>query len=140
MPVSKVKDFDAEERQYAAAKMAEVRHIRQRFAADIIAKGIFTSDDLQTEVISTIADADADIAAALKSLSSFFERPGVDRQISCPLEDDAKHTDWASDVATGLTYKWGEAGFLVGLAVGMQLGPHAFDGVEAKSAMRRGAR
>jgi DNA-binding transcriptional ArsR family regulator len=38
------------------------------------------------------------------------------------------NTESAEDVLITHAASWGDTGFLLGLAVGMQLGPHAFDG------------
>jgi hypothetical protein len=43
-----------------------------------------------------------------------------------------EHAEDLGDAALSLGYAWGTAGYLIGLAVGMQLGPHVFDRVGAR--------
>ena len=118
--VVQIPKADREEHAYAKAHVREVLAIRERFATAIIASGIFnTTDELWTEVVGRTAEAEAlPIHKALEPLERM--------RVANPFKKG--ETTSAGDVFGDLMSVYGDAGFLVGLAVGMQLGPHAFDG------------
>lgn len=113
---------------YAEECIQELQAIRRKYAAAIIAAGIFNSSgELWTEVIGTIAARRAEpFSATLDELFQACERsfPGSTQLIN----PTTKKKDAAVDLLCELYTPYMDAGFLVGLAVGMQLGPNALDG------------
>jgi hypothetical protein len=119
-------DGTREDHTAVNAHVREVRAIQQQFASAIIAAGVFNPHgELWTEVIGSVAASKA--APIEAALIAFFDRlesraPGSTRLID-PTD---KHDAPVSDVLCSLSTAHADAGFLVGLAVGIQLGPHAF--------------
>jgi hypothetical protein len=113
-------------------RLERLRAIQREYAAAIIAAGIFSNLEHWPGVVAPIAEEEAgDASQALEAFFGRLEREAPDSTtIPFPLDDDPTHTEPASDVVDILATRWGAAGFLVGLAVGQQLGPHAFDGGE----------
>jgi hypothetical protein len=113
----------------ALKKIREFQTIRQRYAPTIIATGVFSDYEEWTEIASGIGESKATkTSRALEGLLGKEYVPNPDR----PTETIAK-----VDLLAQLWTPYLDAGFLVGLAVGMQLGPHAFDGIEATKGTRR---
>jgi hypothetical protein len=100
------------ERSILGEYLPLVREIQWKHAAAIIADGVFSdSVPLWINLIADLAAPKAaDLAKALGDVDSFE--------------------------LTHVTNVWAEMGFAVGLAVGMQLGPHAFGGIEPKGKPR----
>jgi hypothetical protein len=119
---------DAEHVAFVLAQIARIRAIQREWAPAIIAQGVFT--DSPDAAIAALASADPFVAEAERRLEDFFEHAGHNERIPFPLKGDPDHQDWAADVAGTRAYGWGDAGFLVGLAVGMMLSPHAFGGAK----------
>jgi hypothetical protein len=127
-------DPDADQRAYVRDRMRQVLHIQRAHAADLIASGIFSGRDEWGGVIEDVAKPEA--AATDAALVALFERleaiePGS-TQLPNPQNPNDGFDMAAIDVVTMHFTAYMDAGFYVGLAVGMQLGPHAFDGIEAK--------
>jgi hypothetical protein len=119
-----------EDFQVALTQVRAVRELQHRYAAAIIGAGLFSNGELWTGIMAALAERDA--AQSATALNDLFERleratPGA-TWIAAPTPDDSRHTESAEDVLVTHATAWGDAGFLLGLAVGMQLGPHAFDG------------
>jgi hypothetical protein len=114
----------AEDIASVRTQLAQIEAIRKNWAPAIVASGLFS--DLQTNALNALATSDPRDQEMDKHLDAFFRQPGVDAPIPNPLPDDPTYTSYASDVAASRAFLWGDAGFLLGVAVGMQLGPHAF--------------
>lgn len=119
-----------DEKAAVTKRIREVLAIQQLFARPIIAAGIFNDNgDLWTDVISSVAKPKA--AAIEAALIALFDRMESQAPGSSWMTDPTDKRDVAAiDVVCDLYTRYADAGFLVGLAVGMQLGPHAFDGGE----------
>lgn len=108
-----------------------VRQLRAEVAAGIIAAGIFGGEEVQDEIIGELMERDPEFRRrrqALKEILTRAKDAGVEIRIADKGTDEPSEGAWAEDVAFDLMLEWGQTGFLLGLAVGMQLGPHAFDG------------
>ncbi len=123
-------------------KIAQVRAIQRQYAAAVIGAGVFHTDTEPVEHWSGVLGSLAEPAArqALNALNALFKRleaaqPGS-TSLSYPSDDPIDRCA-ASDVVFAHAVAWGDAGFELGLAVGMQLGPHAFDGLEADAIKRK---
>ena len=112
---------DQDDHRKMQPRLAYVRAIQQQYAATIIAAGVFGADPAWDGVIAALANASA--VKSSRALVGLFDRLEKAAPGSSRIETTA-----AEDVLTEHESAWGEAGFLVGLAVGMQLGPKAFDG------------
>ena len=111
-------------------QLRRLRALRKAYAKPIIAAGIFPiSRDLWSGIVNVLAKEEAQHDK--KALDRFFERlraAGVDLDIPHTMPGHPDLVDIASDVVISYASHWGDAGFMLGLAVGMQLGPHAFEG------------
>ena len=131
---------DQEAHDDIAQRVRTVRAIQQQYAAPIIAAGVFNNDDDRwTGLVGGLAEQQA--VTSYTALTAWFQRlekasPNSTR-IPFPIFDFPKNDDFAADVLIAHASSWGDAGFLVGLAVGMQLGPHAFDGAMTPKATRK---
>lgn len=105
----------------------QLRDIQRRFGPLVIADGPLGNGDLFSDVIGQLVQEDARLHAMEERLTAFFQRPGTDVMMLDPIADDPKNESFASDVASTRAYTWGDIGYRLGLAVGMLLGPHAFD-------------
>lgn len=108
-------------------RIERIKALRRRFAAALIADGL--DGELLTEVMGAITEADESIASTEAVIDRHFEaHPEQDTRLLFPglkgVEDREEHV-W--DRAKSFAYWWGDRGFELGVAVGMQLGPHAFD-------------
>lgn len=123
-------EADQKDHQRLERRLRQFRARHRPYVAAIIAAGVFGSDEAWTGVLAALAETDAaESLAALNGLFDRLEKASPDStRIAFPIADDPKHTDCAADVLTTHASRWGDAGFLLGLAVGMQLGPHALDG------------
>jgi hypothetical protein len=118
--------------------LRQIRALQLEHVAAIIAAGVFSEFEVWSEIAYPLAKQKA--VESLTALEAFFARlekaQADSTRIAFPLRDDPENKWPAEDVLINYGSDCIEAGFLVGLAVGMQLGPHAFDGIEQK----RGAR
>jgi len=114
--------------QHTTKRIELVRTIQRKWAPAIIAAGVLNDDDPWTDSLARFAAADPRVASVERSLDEYFKGADTDPLIADPLPDDASHESHVSDVAASRAFGWGDAGFLLGLAVGMLLGPHAFEG------------
>jgi hypothetical protein len=101
-------------------QIALVNAIRHHHAARIIAAGLFSDQELWTDLASSIGESEAK-----KPYEALCAALGPATQVPDPHRPG--DTAFAVDVLTSLYTAYLDAGFLVGLAVGLQLGPHAFD-------------
>jgi hypothetical protein len=112
-------------------RLRQFRAQHQPYVATIIAAGVFSQNETWSGVLDALARVTT--ADSEKALNGLFDRletasPESTRiAIRYEPTDPADQTESAEDVLTTHESAWGEAGFLLGLAVGMQLGPHAFD-------------
>ena len=124
---------DQDDHRELQPRLDYVRAIQQQYAATIIAAGVFGSNPAWDGVLSALANANA--VTSSRALVGLFDRLEKAAEGSTRLAvrwlptDPAHETTAAEDVLTEHEIAWGEAGFLLGLAVGIQLGPHALDGV-----------
>lgn len=91
---------DEADYQTALAQVRVVRDLQHRYAAAIIGAGLFSNSELWSGILAVLAE----------------------REVARQKPESADDGPLTKAIA------WGDAGFLLGLAVGMQLGPHAFDG------------
>ena len=122
----KLKGFpDRDKHRRVSKQLLAISEIRRRFAAIIIADGLF-----DTEGYSHIAEqvaSETGGAEYREQLNRLFRR--LDKAMPGCLESPGGPDDeCAQDIVTSLEIVSLNAGYLVGIAVGMQLGPHAFDG------------
>jgi hypothetical protein len=104
-----------------ARQIRELQTIRQRYAVDIIAAGLFSDEEEWTDVAARLGAPKAQRAeAALEELL----RDAPER---VPDPNGQRETVAPVDIICDIYTEYLDAGFLVGVAVGMQLGPHAFD-------------
>jgi hypothetical protein len=122
---------DHKDHQWYLAKVRAMREIQHRYAAAIIAAGVFSDcGEHWSGILCALAERDtAGSSAALYGLLRRLEdeTPGSTR-IAAPGPGAPHNIESAEDVLITHAASWGDTGFLLGLAVGMQLGPHAFDG------------
>jgi hypothetical protein len=109
----------------ALKQIRDIQTIRQQHAAALVAVGIFSDNEEWTEVAGGLAAPKAKRTAA--ALEAWLGNEYV------PNPDGSKQTIAKSDLLCQLYSHYLDAGFLVGVAVGMQLGPHAFDGIGEKT-------
>jgi hypothetical protein len=101
---------DREDHQHMQARVGEVLRLRQQYAAAIIAAGVLSDNEIWLAVVETLA-----VPRAEDSLET------VRTSVTADVHD-------IDGVLTNIGVAWGEAGFRLGLAVGMQLGPDALTG------------
>jgi hypothetical protein len=106
-------------------KIREIQTIRQQHAAALVAVGIFSDDEGWTDLAGRLAEPKAKRTTA--ALEAWLGKEYV------PNPDGSTQTIAKSDLLCQLYSCYLDAGFLVGIAVGMQLGPHAFDGIGEKT-------
>jgi hypothetical protein len=116
---------DAEDLDKMATFVQRVRHIREAFVAQIIAAGIVEGDDF-VEAVVQVTGHEAFYHEHISALAKRVEEAGIDGRIPSPILDDVD--SWFDDAMLSRAIEWGYAGYLLGLAVGMQLGPDAFNG------------
>ena len=105
-------------------RLGDLQRIRDTWVAHIIAKGVLTQGD--TEVIALIAETVFDakpLEDQFRALRERLDRAGVDQSMN--ITPDYRTNDIGA-AALAYATEFGEAGYVLGLAVGMQLGPHAF--------------
>jgi hypothetical protein len=119
--------------------VTDVLEVRRAFASAIIAGSPFYGpNDLVGAAMTVIVErasagyirgpkADRD---TIEAFLSHAEAAGLDLRVSAPSTDSPEDTVHVADLVDDYSYAWGRAGYLLGLAVGMQLGPHAFDGID----------
>lgn len=109
---------DQEDRRKTIRRLGFVNTIREQHAAAIIAHGLFTEHtELWSGVAMPIArqaDEDDGLREKLKAI--------------CDRTDNTDGQVDVAEVVAHIQINALDAGFLVGLAVGMQLGPDAFGG------------
>ena len=121
------------DQEHLATALPDVRRLRtlqKAYAQPIIADGIFNSSGgVWWGILAVLAKADGREDKA--ALDAFFERlqsVGIDTKIPSRRTRDSGEADFAIDVCNSYASAWGDAGFMLGLAVGMQLGPNALKG------------
>jgi hypothetical protein len=108
--LSALMQSDREDHQQMRARVAEMLRLREQYAAAIIAAGVLADHEVWLAVVETLAAPDAE-----PSLGT----------VRASVRPDAHDID---GLLTNIGVAWGEAGFKLGLAVGMQLGPDALTG------------
>jgi hypothetical protein len=103
-------ESDREDHQHMQARVRELLHLRDRYAAAIIAAGVLADHEIWLAVVETLAAPGAE--ASLETVRT---------SVTADVHD-------IDGVLTNIGVAWGEAGFRLGLAVGMQLGPDALTG------------
>lgn len=120
-------ESDRRDHDDVLARVQRIRQLQQEYAAAIIGAGIFSNDEQWTAAIGTLAEPLA--AEAIRALLALMP---PDARIPVPLDDDPDSTQTPDGLLMTIANAWGDAGFEVGLAVGMQLGSYAFDTGGAK--------
>jgi hypothetical protein len=109
--------------------IAEVLRAQRLYAASIIAGSpMYQRSELIPEAITLLAAPRIDDYR--ENIDQFLERVNA-AGINVRTPDGKGSPHDISDQVTNLVYAWARAGYTLGLAVGMQLGPHAFDGFKA---------
>ena len=98
----------------------------QPLVPHILANGIREGDDY-VEAIVRVIGQEARYSDAMHALADRLAAAGVDAQVPDPWADDPNHMGDVDDGMLSRAIEWGAAGYLLGVAVGMQLGPKAFD-------------
>jgi hypothetical protein len=117
---------DTEDRHATAQKIQQIRDL-QVYVPHIIAAGVLEGDDAVETIAKTIGHEQL-FADALVALGDRLEAAGIDATMPNPTRDDPESCSPLEDAMLSRAIEWGHAGYWLGLAVGMQLGPHAFDG------------
>jgi hypothetical protein len=126
----------AKDRAEVLKKMRDVLRIQRRHAGHLIASGVFNDCDDWTDVVDDVAAQRAEpVRAVFEELCNRLEAAAPD-STKVPNVNSPGETEWAYDLMIYYGTVYMDAGFSVGLAVGMQLGPHAFDGVDATKGRR----
>ncbi len=104
-----------------------VRSFQRAYAGPIIADGLFNSSGgLWWGILASLAKEDArEDKAALDALFERLRSTGIETRIHRRHPRAGDESDVAIDVCNSYASAWGDVGFMLGLAVGMQLGPHA---------------
>jgi hypothetical protein len=121
---------DAETLAAVRPEIERIRTLQRLYAGPIIAAGLFNrSGDLWSGILAALAKRDGrDYKMAL---DAFFERlrsAAVDVTVPHRIGSSVDESDLVTDVCLSYAACWGDSGFALGLAVGMQLGPHGFEG------------
>ncbi len=120
-----------EELERPRAEVQTVLSLRAKYASLLIAGGIFGDTTVVSEVIADVVKRMTDHDRRHEALNAIFTRAkdaGVEIRVPAKDCDDINEGDWGDEVMYHLMLQWGDAGFMLGLAVGMQLGPDAFTG------------
>jgi hypothetical protein len=107
-----------------------VRLLQETYATPIIADGIFNNTGgLWWDVLDSVArQDDHEVKIALNAFFDRLQSAGFNTEITYKLDSGETETLTAVDVCNHYASTWGDAGFWLGLAVGMQLGPEALKG------------
>jgi hypothetical protein len=121
---------DQQEHDTYLSRLARVQAIRRQHAAAIIAAGVFSdTTEHWTAVMSALAEeATGETRKVLDAFVQKIEAMSPEAvQVPWPEDYDPTATTSVDNVILHHATLYADAGFLVGLAVGMQLGPQAFD-------------
>lgn len=123
-------ESDQEHLVDALPEVRRLRTLQKAYAQPIIADGIFNSSGgVWWGILAVLAkEAAQDDKAALDSFFGRLQSVGIDTKIAPRTRRGKSETDFAIDVCNSYASSWGDAGFMLGLAVGMQLGPDALKG------------
>jgi hypothetical protein len=103
-------------------KVRHLKAIQAQYADRIIAAGVFGADEQWTEIAAQLGGKEAKpYEDAFATLLGDMRMPEPVKRPWSSSQDMA-----AVDALCSVYTPYLDAGFLVGLAVGMQLGPHAF--------------
>jgi hypothetical protein len=123
-------DSDQEHLSEALPEVRRLRTLQKAYAQPIIADGLFNSSGgVWWGILAVLAKEEARNDKV--ALDSFFERlqsVGIDTMIARHSRRGEAQSDFAIDVCNSYASAWGDSGFMLGLAVGMQLGPDALKG------------
>jgi len=119
---------DPDDQTKARQWLDQLAAIREYIAPLVIAKGLHEGDDWVWPVAEFLGQMDIlnEIQALEDRLHHVYT--DVDTTVPSPLEGSPDHRDPLGDAAVSLGIAFGNAGYLLGLAVGMQLGPDALKG------------
>ena len=117
--------IDRYERAELNEWIEQVQAIRTILAPLVIANDLRGGDDWCEHVVRLLGDER--LTHQIQELRHRLGERRTDDTNTVPAHDKPKDLDDLSSVALSLALAWGRAGYLIGLAVGMQLGPHAFD-------------
>jgi len=104
-----------------------VQTLQKAYAGPIIADGLFNSSGgLSWGILASLAKEDArEDKAALDALFERLRSAGIDTRIHRRKPRVGGESDFAIDLCNSYASTWGDVGFMLGIAVGMQLGPNA---------------
>ena len=119
------------ERAPMLKKAKYIESLRRAHATAAIGSGILDTSSVSywEEVLYRLAEPRTE--KAKNAMLDIFERleqlaPDATK-IPMPRSDVPDNFEWAEDVIQQMLTDWADAGFYLGVAIGMQLGPHAFD-------------
>ncbi len=123
-------ESDQDHLDTAMPAVRRLRMLQKAYAQPIIADGIFNSSGgVWWGILAVLAKEEArQDKAALDSFFQRLESVGIDTKIARPTRRGKSEADFAIDVCNSYAASWGDVGFMLGLAVGMQLGPAALQG------------
>ena len=109
--------------------LKEIERLRRRHAAAIIACGLTDDGGPHWEDVlySLAEDRTAKDRAELRAVLEQLERIAPDSTRLGTVREGRSQPESADECIAGLLSAWADIGFYLGVAVGQQLGPHAFD-------------
>lgn len=108
-----------------ATWLETLRLIQETIAPHVIAHSVMEGDDHVEAVVTLMGKSH--LLENIQAEDARLSALGHETCIATPTAGDPAYTEHLDDAALTLGVAWGSAGYLVGLAVGMQLGSHAFD-------------
>jgi hypothetical protein len=118
---------DLEEQQKTREWLTQVAAIRDAIAPLVIASGVNEGDDWVEPVAAFLKEPCLAIRDDIRALDERLEQQGIDTDVLNPDFEGPQSRAALSTAVVSLGVGFGRAGYILGLAVGMQLGPHALD-------------
>jgi len=117
----------ADDRDQVERFLDQVRTITEEVAALVIAGQLHQGDDFVEAVDELLDCRGARVREGIQALAARLPE-GLDLDVPDPAEDDADQQSPLADAVISVGVEYGRAGYLLGLAVGMRLGPEALTG------------
>lgn len=122
--------MDVEEHDALLEWIERLQAIRATIAPAVIAGDLRNGDDWTERVVRLLGDAH--LLEDIQALDDRLHEAGQETTVPMPTRDDPDYRQHLGNAAVALGVAWGQAGYLIGLAVGMQLGPDAFDSEQGR--------
>jgi hypothetical protein len=123
----KLMDFLSPEDKTLSAEFLKRLAYAETVVPHILAAGVAEGDDHVEPIVRKIGNEGV-FSDAMRAITKRLADAGhLGEEVPNPYTDDPGNVGYLDDAMLSRAIEWGAAGYVLGIAVGMRLGPTAFD-------------